>query len=101
MTDYGSLYVRHYHQNIDCEYGDEPKQAEALLPELPAASILNPLEKKLFEGVDGRLAGKAIINVLVILVRFEPEFVGIAKEKQTAEQKNKDKSKGGLASWHF
>lgn len=53
------------------------------------------LKEKFAEGVIRWLAGEAIINVLVILVCFELQFVRIAKEQQAEEQKGADKSKRG------
>ena len=38
--------------------------------------------------------GKAIINGLVVFVRFESEFVGIGEEQQTEDQEDDDKSEG-------
>jgi hypothetical protein len=77
----GLLEVRHHYQHICRDDGDQSKQTETLLPEFPAFSILHALEKKTPEWIDRRLTSQAIINVLVILVRFEPEFVRIAKEE--------------------
>jgi hypothetical protein len=50
------------------------------LPEDPTVFVFHPLQKELPEGINGRYLGKAIINVLVILFRFEPEFVAIREE---------------------
>jgi hypothetical protein len=86
------LYVCHHHQNICRDDGDQPEQAKALLPEFPELSIFHALEEKLPEWVDRRLAGKAIINVLVILIRFEPELIRVAKEQQAEKQKDEDKT---------
>jgi hypothetical protein len=49
--------------------------------------IFDPLQNELPEWIDRGLAGQAIINVLVILVRFEPKLVRVAKEQQAEEQK--------------
>jgi len=43
--------------------------------------------------------GKTIINVLVVYVRFEPQFVGVGKEQKAEKQENQDKSEGWLR--HF
>jgi hypothetical protein len=62
------------------------------LPEHPSLLVLHPLEEEIPERVNGGLAGKAIINGLVVFVRFEPEFAGVGKEQQTEEQEGDDKS---------
>jgi hypothetical protein len=77
------LKVRDHPQHVCRDDGDPPEQAEALLPELPVLLILHLLQKELPERIDRRLAGKAIINVPVILVRFEPELIGVPEEEQT------------------
>jgi len=42
--------------------------------------VFHSLEEELPERIDGRLTGKAIINVLIVRVRLEPEFIRVAKE---------------------
>ena len=63
--------------------------------------VLHPLEEEILEGVERGFAGKAIINILVILVCFEPEFVRVRKEQQAEEQEDDDKSEGGLGHFLF
>ena len=87
--------ICHHHQHIRGKNGDQPEQAEALLPEHPAFFLFHPSQKELTERIDRRLARKAIINVLIILVRFEPELIRITKEQQAEEQEDDDKSQGG------
>ena len=70
------------------------------MPEDPTLLIFHPLEEAFLEGIERRLAGQAIINVLVVRVRFEPEFVGVRKEQQAEEQEDDDKSKGRLGCNH-
>ena len=62
----------------------------------PAFAVFQPLEEEILERVKGRLSSKAIINGLVIFVRFEPEFVGVVKGQQAEDQEDDDKSEGGL-----
>ena len=57
-----------------------------LLPEDPPLFVLQPSQEKLLEGTEGRFTRKAGIKILVILVGFEPEPVGIGKEHQTEDQ---------------
>ena len=66
------------------------------MPKKPTLFVLNPLEEEIPEWVDGRLTCKAIINGLVVLVRFEPELVRVRKEQQAEEQEEDDKSERGL-----
>ena len=71
------------------------------MPELPARSIFHALKEKLAERIDRRFTRQAIINVPVILVRFEPEFIRVTKEQQAEEQKDKDKSERGRGTQIF
>jgi hypothetical protein len=97
----GLVEVCHDYQNVcneDCQYS---KHAENLLPEDPSLFVFHPSEEEISERIDRRLARKAIINGLVIFVRFEPEFVGVGKEDQAEEQEEQDKSQGGLGHTTF
>jgi hypothetical protein len=67
------------------------------LPEYPALFIFHPFDEEIPHGDERRLTGKAIINVLVILVGLEPQFVGVGDEYKAEEQEEKDKTKGRLA----
>jgi hypothetical protein len=67
------------------------------LPEYPALFIFHPLSEEIPHRDERRLAGKAIINVLVVLVGFEPQFGGIGNEDKAEEQEEKDKAKGRFA----
>jgi hypothetical protein len=69
------------------------------LPQHPALLVFHPFEEEFSEGVYRRFTGEAIINVLVIRIRFEPEFVGVEKEQQAEKQENDDKSERWLV--HF
>jgi len=66
------------------------------LPENPALLIFHPPEEEIPEWVERRFVRKAIINGLVVFVRFEPEFIGVGEEEQAEEQKDDDKSERGL-----
>jgi hypothetical protein len=55
------------------------------LPEHPALLVLHPLKEKIPERIDGRLTTKAIINVLVIGICPEPEFICITEEQEAEE----------------
>jgi hypothetical protein len=55
------------------------------LPQHPAILVFHSVQKESPEWIDRRFTGEAIINVLVIFVGFEPEFVRIAKEQQAEE----------------
>jgi hypothetical protein len=68
---------------------------------LPSFSVFQPLEEEILERVKGRLAGKAIINDLIIRVRFGLEFVRVRKEQQAEEQEDDDKSEGRLGHIFF
>ena len=63
--------------------------------------MCQPLEEEIPERIERRLARKAIINGLVVLVRFEPEFVRVGKEQQTEQQEENGKSEGGLGHKAF
>ena len=66
------------------------------MPKNPTLLVFHPLEEEIPEGIWGALAGKAIIQFLIILLRFEPEFIRVRKEHQAEEQEEDDKSEGGL-----
>ena len=70
------------------------------MPEYPSLFVLHSLEEEFSERIERRLAVQAIINVLIVLIRFEPEFVGIRKKKQTEEQEDEDKSERGTSNQH-
>jgi hypothetical protein len=55
------------------------------LPEHPAFLVFHPLEEEYPERINGRFPGKAIINVLVIGICPEPEFIRITKEQEAKE----------------
>jgi hypothetical protein len=67
------------------------------LPEYPALFIFHPLAEEILHGDERRLARKAIINVLIVLVGFEPQFVGVGNEYKAEEQEKYDKTKGRFA----
>src|SRR5687768_9036829 len=101
-SQYSSLYYKcHHHQHMRCDNGNQPKQAERFLPEFPAPSVLHSFWKEPPERIDRRLPGKAIINVLIVFVRFEPELIGVAKEQRAEEQKDKDKARRRLCDGHI
>jgi hypothetical protein len=54
------------------------------------------LEEEFPEWVDRWLPGKAIVNVLIIGIGLEPEFIGVSKEQKAEEKKDQNESKGGL-----
>ena len=85
----GLFYICHHHQNVCAENCQNSKHAKDFLPKYPTFLILHSLEKEPPKRIYRRLMGKAIINVLVILIRFEPEFVRVGKEQQT-ENKEED-----------
>jgi len=97
----GLFDVCHNHQNIRRDNSNQPKQAEYLLPEHPPVFVFHPLEEEFPERVERRLMGEAIINVLVVCVRFEPESVSVGKEQQAEEQKDENKSKRGFIQDHL
>ena len=65
------------------------------MPENPTPLVFEPLEKEILERVGCLLIGKAIIKVLIIRLRFEPEFVRVRKEQSAKEQEDKDEAEGG------
>jgi hypothetical protein len=88
----GLLQVGYDNYGICSNDCHNSRQTEYLLPKQPVILVLHPLEKKLPERIDRGFPRKAIINVLVILIGFEPEFIGIGKEQQAKKQKDQDKS---------
>ena len=56
--------------------------------------VLHPLQEELPEWIDRWLAAKAIINVLIICIGPEPQFVAVAKEQQAEQKKEDDESEG-------
>jgi hypothetical protein len=91
-------YKRHNHQNIRYKDSQNTEQAENLLPEKPTLFVFEPLEEEILEGIGGPLIGEAIIKVLVVRVRFEPEFVRVGEEQSAEEDEDDDKAEGWL---HF
>jgi hypothetical protein len=63
------------------------------LPEHPAIFVLHPLQKKLPKRINRWLPGKAIINVLIIGIGLEPEFISVAQEQQAEKKKDENESK--------
>jgi hypothetical protein len=88
--------VSHHNQNICANNSHKPNRAENLLLHFPAFAVFQPLEEEILEWVRGFLVGEAVVNVMIIRVRFEPQFVGIGKEQQAKEQEDEDKSEGWL-----
>jgi hypothetical protein len=80
MTGWRDSNISHYDQNVRDQYSDKSEKAENLLPEDPAPFVLHPFEEEIPERIERRLACKAIINGLVIFVRFEPQFIGVGEE---------------------
>lgn len=97
----GLTTICYDHQHIRRDDRDQPEQAEPFLPQDPAFFVFHPFQEKSSERVDGRLAREAIVNVLIILICFEPQLICIAEEEQAEQQKNNDKSQRGLVGvWH-
>jgi hypothetical protein len=46
------------------------------------------------EWIERRFVGQAIINVLVVRIRFKPKFIGIVKEYSAKHEKSENESKG-------
>ena len=80
MTHKFTYPISHNHQNIRANHCHKSNQAENLLLHFPAFSIFQPFQKEILEWVRGFLVGQAVVNVLVIRVRFEPQFVGVREE---------------------
>ena len=93
------MQIGYNHQNICYDDSNQSQHTKNLLPEYPSVLIFHPLEKEFPERIDRRFAGEAIINVLIVHFRFEPEFVGVGKEQPAEKQENEDKSEGWLR--HF
>ncbi len=73
-----SLRYKHCnYQNIRRKNRQNSKQAENLLPENPTLLVFEPLKEEILEGIRCSFVREAIVKVLVVLVRFEPEFVGV------------------------
>ena len=88
----GSSYICHHNHHICYNNRHKPNQAKNLLLRFPALSILQSPQKEILERI-GR-ACEAIINILIVRVRFEPQFVGIREEQQTENEEDEHKSKG-------
>ncbi|HKJ39403.1 MAG TPA: hypothetical protein VJ972_11550, partial [Anaerolineales bacterium] len=73
-----------------------PDQAENLLPEKPTLLVFQPLEKEILERVGSSFVREAIIKVLIVCLRFEPELIRIREEQSTKEQEYEDEAKRGL-----
>ena len=71
------------------------------MPEYPILLILHSLQKKLAEWIERRLAGKAIINVLIVLVCFEPEFIGVVKEYPAKKEKSEKEDQGRFVQFGY
>ena len=39
-------------------------------------------------------SGEAVVNVLIIRVRFEPRFIGVREEQSTEKEEDEHKSEG-------
>lgn len=72
--------ISHHHQHIRHKDCRNAEQAENLLPENPALFVFKPLEEEVFERIGSPLISEAVVKVLVVRVRFEPEFVRIREE---------------------
>lgn len=92
--------IRPDNQNIGCQNCQNSNSTEYPLPEHPALFILHPFEKELPEGIDRGLPGETIINVLIILVCFEPKSIGVRKKQQAKEQEYNNKTKEGMEEVH-
>ena len=90
------LDKRHHHQHICRKDCGNTNQTEYLLPENPSLLVLHPFEKEISKGVNGGFSSKAIINGLVVFVRFEPEFVRVRKEQQAEKEKDEDEAERRL-----
>ena len=61
-------------------------------------------EKEIFEWIKRGRAGEAVVNILIIRVRFEPQFVGVREEQPAEKEENEHKSEGRfIEGWeiHF
>ena len=71
------------------------------MPENPSLLVFEPFDEEISKGIDRRLTGKAIIKGLVILVRFEPEFVCVREEYSAKKKKEENEAKRGLGHNRF
>jgi hypothetical protein len=71
------------------------------LPEHPSLLIFHPLEKEFSQWIYRWFAGKAIINILVVHVCLEPEFIGIVKEYPAKKEKSESESEGRLIQFLY
>ena len=62
------------------------------MPEKPSLLVLQPLEKEVLEGVGCSFICKTVIKILIILIRFEPEFVRVREEESTEEEEDEDEA---------
>lgn len=95
------LQICHHYQHICRKDSQNAKQTKYLLPKNPTLFILHLFEEEIFERVERRPAGKTIINVLIIRIRFEPEFITVRKEDQAKEQKDENESERRLSRYHL
>src|SRR6266496_3329888 len=94
------LQIGYNHQDICSQNCQNSKCTEYLLPEYPNPFIFHLLQKESSKWIKGRFSAKAIINVLIILVCFEPKFVCIRKEQDDEQHKDQDKSERRMNESH-
>ena len=82
----------HNHEHIRRQHRRQPKRAEYLLSQHPLLLILQSLEEKVPERIRRIRPGQALIKLLVILVRSEPEFVRVQEEHQAEQQEDEHKT---------
>jgi len=75
-----SIYPRHNHKNICNKHRRQSNCAENLLSEHPLLLVLQSFEEKIPEWIGRGWIGETLVNLLVIRVRFEPEFVRVQEE---------------------
>lgn len=84
----------HHHQNIRANHCHKSDHAKNLLLRFPALAVLQPFQKEILERIRRFLVGEAVVDVLIVRVRFEPQLEGVREEYQTEEEENEYKSKG-------
>ncbi|HEX6270014.1 MAG TPA: hypothetical protein VFZ43_07255 [Anaerolineales bacterium] len=89
-------YPSYNDQNIGYDDSNQSDHAKDLLPNFPSDPVLHSFEEEFSKWIERRAAGKAIVNVLVILIRLEPESVRVVKEYSAKQEKRKNKGEWKL-----
>ncbi len=88
--------ISHHYQYIRADYCHKTEQTENLLLHFPSFAVFQPFQKEILEWVRGFLVGQAVVNVLIICVSFEPQFISVGEEDQAEKEEYEYKSEWGF-----